>query len=297
MLRIGHWTCPDRTYKPSLDKQAKGLSLCQAGCQRASKVSKVKMRCVFKQGKQRELLIKSIEKVGSERKLSKLTGFSKGAINRYKFEKHHMPTARLSKIAAILCMDINEVKRDIIRQLPNSWGQKKGGLAAVSKKKKEGTFESNIEMLRQISSERMKRWHAITKKRNPLKYFQLQFDRFKKVGNYPIVCNNIKVRNWLEAEIAEFLSAQRIKFEYETCIIVKGKAYFPDFKAGNLLIEATFWSHPRKERIDYLNSKISDYEEAGYEVVFFVPPSHRKFYKELGSTVLSDLKDLKRVPP
>lgn len=267
--------------------------------QRQIGISEVtKMRCVFKQGKQRELLIESIKKVGSKRKLSKLTGFSKGAIYKYKFEKIYISTFRLSKILNILGKDFKDVKEDVKEQLPDSWGQKKGGLSLINKKKKEGTFETTIAKLKQVSSKRMKNWHAITKKKDPLKYFELQYNRFKKVGEYPIICNNIRVRNWLEAKIAEFLTAQNIKFEYEPCIIIQGKAYFPDFKVGNLLIEATFWSHPKKEKINYLNSKINDYKMVGYNIIFFVPTSHRNFYKGLGSTLVSDLEDLTRfVPP
>lgn len=255
------------------------------------------MKYVFRQSKQRKLIVEAVKKAGSERKLSRVTGISKGALYRYKFEKAYIPHVRLVKLLSILGKDFDYVQGGVIEKLSDSWGQRKGGLLLIQKKKEEGTFKVTIEKLKQLSSERMKQWHIKTREENPLKYHIIQYDRFKKVGDYSIICKNIKVRNWLEAELANFLNSRNIKFEYEPCLILESKAYFPDFKVGNLIIEATFWSRPQKGKIDYLKTKVKAYKSVGCNVIFFVPESHRNFYKQIGSTLVSNLQDLRGFMP
>lgn len=255
------------------------------------------MKYVFKQGEQRNLILEAVKKAGSERKLSRVTGISTGALYRYKFEKAYIPHVRLNKILRLLGKNFGDIRESVKEKLSDSWGQKKGGLLLIKKKKSEGTFEETIEKLKQLSSERMKQWHAKIRAEDPLKYHTTQYDRFKKIGGYSVFCGNIKVRNQLEAQIANFLNLQNVKFEYEPCLLLNGKAYFPDFKIGNLIIEATFWSRPKKDKIDYLKTKVKAYKSSGYNILFFVPDSHRNFYKQIGSTLVSNLQDLRGFMP
>ncbi len=255
------------------------------------------MKLVFKRGKQRKLINEVINKIGSERKVSRLTGISTGAIYRYKTETALIAGNKLNKLLTLISKTKTDFKESILTQKSETWGQKKGGLLLVKKKKALGTFDDTIFRLKKLSSERMKAWHLRTREQNPVKYYTLQYERFKKVGKYSSFCGSLKVRNALEAKVASFLASEEIKFEYESCLILGKKAYFPDFKIGNLLIEATFWSHPSIHKISYLTAKVNNYKAAGYNVIFFVPASHRNFYKQIGSTLISNLRDLRRFMP
>lgn len=249
------------------------------------------MKVVFKPGKQKELLTDVIKKVGSERKVSNLTGISKGAIYRYRTEKALIPTERLNRLLA-LTKRKTEFSSQIVKELCDNWGQIKGGLKLIDKKRKAGTFQITIDKLKKASSERMKAWHRAEREKSPINYHILQYERFKKIGGYNIDCGFIKVRNSLEAEISKILRLNKVDFEYEPCIVIGSKAYFPDFKVGNYLIEATYWSHPSANKLSYLKKKVNDYKHAGYHILFVIPSSHRKFYKGIGSTIISDVSKL-----
>ena len=249
----------------------------------------------FKKGKQKEIINKAIDKAGSERKLIIQLGLSKGAIWKYKTEKGNIPKDTFIRLLSYLGEDFNQYKDHIIETLPINWGQVKGGINCVKIKKEEGTFHLTIDRLRKVSSKRMKKWHKDMRENSPIEYYKWQYERFKKVdGGYCYFLNdNTPVRNQLEKTVGDFLIFNGFNFEYEPFIMIRKKAYFPDFKIGKKIIEVTGWKHPSKEKIDYLKKKVKDYIELGLEVKFFIPNGVRKFYKWLGSYVVSTLPELK----
>ena len=183
----------------------------------------------------------------------------------------------------------------IIEELPENWGKIKGGVNCIAKKRRDGTFQETVERLRKVSSKRMKQWHKDMKEKSPREYHIWQYERFKKIrGGYAhSLINSTKVRNLLEKRIGDFLLINGFKFEYEPYININGKVYFPDFKLGNKIIEVTEWKHPDKSKIQLLKRKIKDYRKNGFEVVFFIPGSVRKFYKAIQGSFVSALPELK----
>lgn len=251
----------------------------------------------FKKGKQKEIIQKAITKAGSERKLCKVIGMSKGALYRYKSEKGNIPKNRYQKVIMFLNENINKYEKYILEDLPKNWGRVKGGINCVIKKKEEGTFKETIERLRKVSSKRMKRWHKQMKEKYPKKYYMWQYERFKKIGRgytYKLM-NKVLVRNMLEKTVGDFLISNKIKFEYEPYINIKGKAYFPDFKIKNKIIEVTEWRHPDKDKISKLKKKIKDYKENHFDAILYIPKSVRKFYKSVDGSIISTLPELKKI--
>jgi len=250
----------------------------------------------LKKGKQKEIIQKAITKAGSERKLCKVIDMSKGALYRYKSELGNIPKYRLRKIVKFLSEDMIIYSKYILEDLPKNWGRVKGGINCVNKKKKEGIFQETIERLRKVSSKRMKQWHKEMKENYPKKYHMWQYERFKKVGRgytYELM-NKVLVRNMLEKTIGDFLISNKIKFEYEPYVNIKGRAYFPDFKIKNNIIEVTEWRHPDKDKISKLKKKIKDYKENHFDAILYIPKSVRKFYKSIDGSIISTLPELKK---
>lgn len=248
----------------------------------------------LKIGKQNEIINNAIVKAGSERKLCKIIGIPKGTLYMYKSGLSNIKKETLQKILDFIGLNINYYKTDILKELPDNWGRTKGGINCVKKKKDLGTFEKSIDKLRLISSKRMRMWHNYMKENFPKEYYTTQYERFKKIkGGYTHkLINNIPVRNKLEEYIGNFLISQGINFEYEPYININGKAYFPDFKIKDRIIEVTEWCHPNSDKLIKLKNKIKDYKKRGFDIVFFIPKDIRLFYKEIGCLIISDLKNL-----
>ncbi len=246
-------------------------------------------------GKQKEIINKAITKAGSERRLSKLLAIPKSSLYRYKFEINNLPEYRLHELIDFINLTRNEL---IITKRPSNWGQVTGGINCVINKKLKGTFQNEIANLKLISSKRMKEWHKQMKKESPERYYKIQYERFKKInGGYKYqLMDTTPVRNKLEKIVGDFLISQGIKFEYEPYFNYNGKAYFPDFKVKDTIIEVTEWTKPNIERIKKLKSKINNYQKNGFKVIFFIPKRIRKFYKAIGDFIISDLKRLKSLP-
>lgn len=249
----------------------------------------------LKSGKLRELLIQAINKAGSERVLAKLIKISKSHVHALKQERRHLSNIYASRLLYFLELPADALKDNIITYLPTNWGMINGGRKVVQLKKMRGTFEKEMRTLKKLSSARMKLWHKHMREESPREYYTWQYKRFKKIdGGYKLkTYNGIFVRNKLEKEIADFLSSCQFIFEYEPYLNVDGKCYFPDFRVGNCIIEATEWKHPTKEKLCSLQIKLMKYKQAGFRVCFFIPLKYRNFYKELGNFVTSDLEQLK----
>lgn len=246
----------------------------------------------FKKEKQRRLVSDAIKKAGSEKKLSKLICIPKGSISAIKHEKRNLSDTYASKLCKFLNIPLS--KMGYSSTLPSNWGQIKGGNELISKKIKMRTFGLTIERLRTATSKRMKLWHKHMRENEPKKYYVWQYERFKKISkSYLLLENGIKVRNLLEKEVGDYLFGYMPDFEYEPYMNLENKAYFPDFRYKNIIIEATEWKHPSAEKINNLNNKISAYRKGGYAVCFYIPEKYRKFYKSLTSPLITNLPDLK----
>jgi len=244
-------------------------------------------------GELNKLVQKAIKISGSERNLSKVTGLSKGTIYGLKFEKQLISEKHFHLLCNYVKIPISD--HLVTKSFPDNWRQIKGGRQLIEKKKKDGTFKETIEKLKKSSSRRMKEWHSFMKKNHPEKYYRWQYDRFKKINKgYTFeLTNGVKVRNELEKKIGDFLVRNYIEIKYEPYVLVKKKAYFPDFIIKNIVVEVTEWKHPSATKISYLNKKIKDLSDAGYNVIFFIPKRYSKFYKGLVSPVVSALPRLK----
>lgn len=169
----------------------------------------------------------------------------------------------------------------------------------MKQKKINGTFNATIKKLKESSSIRMKQWHRDMKQKSPREYHIWQYERFKMIGGgYKCkLLNGIPVRNKLEREVGDFLLSQKIRFDYEPYININGKAYFPDFKINNIIIEVTEWKHPSSDKIINLQMKVKNYDDSGFETIVFIPPNLRKFYKPVNCTIVSSLTDLRNILP
>jgi len=249
----------------------------------------------LKKGKQRELIQKAIKKAGSERKLCKLMSITKGVIQNSRSETYNISGDLLRKLLKFLNLNIKIYNSNILSEFSPNWGQIKGGNNLIKKKIEGGVFEETIKRLRKGSSKYMKGWHKDMKENSPKEHHIWQYERFKKVGRgYRFsLKNKVLVRNRLEKQIGDFLISQNVTFEYEPYINIKGKVYFPDFKIGNKIIEVTEWKHPDEARIIKLRKKIGDYKGNGFDMVIFIPQNFRKFYKEIGDSIISALSEIK----
>jgi len=250
----------------------------------------------FKKGKQNELVSKAIRKAGSERKLCLVTGIPSSSFYKYKFEINNLPKARAKTLCLFLNQDFNKLHESVERELDSFWGQRKGGRNLIKKKLIDNTFYKTIKKLNVGSS----KWHKKMKTENPEKYYLSQYEKFKKIGNYKTnTLANIKVRNKLEQEVADFLFSEKIIFEYEPYLKIKNNVFFPDFVIDKIIIECTSWKNPSKDKIKNLKRKIKGYNSKKYKIIFFIPEKYRNFYKEINSFIISDLSELKikMMPP
>ena len=243
----------------------------------------------FKKGKQRALVLAAIIKAGSESKLSKLLQIHKARINDFKFEKRNLSSIYTHRLLLFLGLKKEDIQSDILVELSPNWGKIKGGKSVVKLKKEKGTFHDEMQMLKKLSSLRMKKWHEEMKRKNPKQYHIWQYERFKKIGGgYKVkTANGLFVRNGLERELANFLSSLNLQFQYEPYLKINNKVYFPDFMINNCVIEATEWRHPSQDKITALKTKIHNYQDAGYSACVFVPPKYRNFYKEVENWLIS----------
>jgi len=245
----------------------------------------------LRKGYQRKLLTRAIKKAGSERKLAKIVAIPNTTISNLKLEKNNISESKFTKICSHLKIDPNCIAK---KTLPKNWGQIKGGRNLIIKKKQEKTFDVTIQKLKIGSSKYMKKWHSDMKKNHPAEYYTWQYERFKKIGKgyrYKL-SNGIYVRNTLEQDVGNYLLKYFAQLKYEPYLNINGKAYFPDFKINNVLIEVTEWKHPSISKIRKLNTKISDYKKQGFIICFYIPKAYRKFYKGLICSVESALPKL-----
>ena len=249
------------------------------------------MRILLPENIQESIIKKAIRKAGSERRLEMRIGIPKSSIYDYLKNNRTLSRPRFEILLEFLGLDKNAYA-DEASFLPENWGRSKGGKACVEQKKKNGTFESQLESARRKAGDYLRSWHESLKMRDPQKYYRIQHERFKLSGlDKCITKRGENVRNTLEKNIADFLFLCGVDYEYEPHIEIDGKSYFPDFKVSNVLIECTMWKNESKAIA--LHEKIMAFETKNYEVLVFVPANLRDLYKPINSYVISDLDELK----
>ncbi len=245
----------------------------------------------FPKRKQREFISTATSLLGGERKLAKLTGIPKASISHYRTEMYNIPESRAVKIAEITNL-YKYLK--IAKKTPANWGQIKGGKRCLDKKRSNGTLDRNIKKMHHTMSKRMKFWHATMKKKNKEFYYQLQYERFKKVsrGYKYKTLQGEKVRNWLEKDVANILFNKKISYRYEPFMDCGKRIFFPDFVLDNhnLIVEVSYWKGYQKAY--KLKRKIKHYKKLGYNVVCVIPKGVQKFYKCINSFIISTPKEL-----
>ena len=144
------------------------------------------------------------------------------------------------------------------------------------------------------SSHSLRLWHKRMKKENIEKYYIMQYERFKKVGNYKFITENgEKVRNKLEKDVADLLKKLGFDYKYEPLVRVGKNYFFPDFLINdNTIIECTAWrgfdkAIKLKNKIKYLKKK--------YTVFVVIPKALKRYYEILNQYLLFGIDDLRQV--
>ncbi len=239
---------------------------------------------------QKEIVQKAVKKAESERKLSKILNIPKSSINEYK-NGRKLPLSRYKNIIKFLGIDSEIAKEMIKKILDDNWKQKLGGEEVVRIKKENGTFQKNLNQLREASSLRMKKWHFEMKNSHRKRYYTIQYERFKKIGGYKFVSKRgERVRNILEKKVADMLYNSKIDYEYEKYIDIDGKVFFPDFKINNIIIECTMWDG--KEKAYKLLERIKIMKKVNLNVFVCVPKKLENLYKPVDKFLFTDIDEL-----
>lgn len=244
----------------------------------------------FKLKDQKNIINMAIKKAGSERKLAKTLNVVKSAIYYYKHKGRPISRYVLNKLMKFLGLEEVDIEQIIQKRLDKNWKQRIGGKASYLKKVRSKTFRKNLIKMKKASS----RLHKKLRKELGEKYFLEQYERFKKIGSYKFKTKRGElVRNTLEKKIADTLFQFGINYQYEPCINVNKKYYFPDFKVGNLIVECSMWKGFDKAM--KLKKKIKDLQQRGYKVFVITPNNLRKFYKSIEEYLIDENKLLKNI--
>jgi len=128
------------------------------------------------------------------------------------------------------------------------------------------------------------------KKERPEEYYQIQYNNFKKIGEYKYQTKKgEKVRNILEKQIADILNKMNIEYKYEPLIKSNNKYFFPDFLVNkNIIIECTMWKGETKAY--KLKEKIKNLEK-DYKIFVIIPKTLYSYYKILDNYLIKGLDE------
>jgi len=128
---------------------------------------------LLKEGEQKKLLEKAIDKFGSEKKLSIYSGIPYQTINYYKNNKYNIPEERLYILLKLLDIDYNSFENNVISHLNKNWGRKKGGDALIQIIKQNGKYYKYVNYLKERGSKIFKNWHKTLREKNEKEYFRI----------------------------------------------------------------------------------------------------------------------------
>lgn len=225
---------------------------------------------------------RAVTVVGSERKLSSAVGMANSMVHYYKHKAKWIPLERFKKMCELTGISEEKISFRLVEK--KEW-LSKGGRNGYLKKVKEGRALENLEKMRKASSKELRKWHKEMKENHPKKYYEIQYNRFKKISEYKFITKKgEKVRNIYEKEIADYLYSLNINYKYEPFVEGKNKPYFPDFLVDKIVIESTAWRG--FDKAESLSKKIKDLEEAGYKVVVIVPEKVKKYYSSINKYLI-----------
>jgi hypothetical protein len=237
----------------------------------------------------------AVLRAGSIRKLSILIKIPKTTIHDYQQEKRLITEENLLVLENFLKTKLHS--DFIIDKLSNNFRQSLGGVNCVKNQLCAGKMETQLKSARMILSKSgndLKSWHKKMKKNNPLEYYTIQYNHFKKIGEYKYFTKKgEKVRNILEKETADFFFDKNIEYQYEPLINVGKRYFFPDFLIkNNTIIECTMWRGYDKaiklaEKINILNKE--------YKVIVLVPEKLSNYYQRISKNLVLSYKELEKV--
>jgi len=245
------------------------------------------MYIILDKNKQKEIILSSITKAGSYRKLSKNLDIPRSSLVAY---KHGRPILKERFETIINFLKINKTKISF-KTLEKNWKEIKGGKNCVISKKNKGTFERDLKKAQKKGIEKIKEWHKKMKEENPREYHKMQYAKFKKVMGYKhFTKRGEKVRNWFEKDAANVLYELKIDYKYEPLVNIGKKYFYPDFLINDkIIIECTAWedeykAYKLKEKMAYLKQK--------YKVYVLIPKHLYRYYKILDKDLIVGLDKL-----
>ena len=126
----------------------------------------------------KKLMTDAIKKAGSERKLCKKLGVSKGTVYALKNEKRMISEIYLKKVLEFLKKE--DFMTLIEKKFEKNYGRRLGGKNSVEARKKKGIYKKNLSKMHKNSSIKMKQWHKTMKSNSPEKYEEWKYKRFNK---------------------------------------------------------------------------------------------------------------------
>ncbi len=239
----------------------------------------------------KNLIKKAIEKAGTIRNLAKRVNIPKSTLFNNYSEQKKINSKNLEVIEDYIEIFVKE--EDIINKFPDNWRQINGGKNCVAKKREQGTLNRQLEEARRKMRKDGKSasdWHKMMKRDNPEAYYLMQYEKFKKVGNYKFITKKgEKVRNILEKESADFLFSKNINYQYEPLVKADGRYFFPDFLIrGKIIIECTMWRG--FDKAIKLKDKIKHLEKE-YKVYVLIPKALNNYYKILNNHLIFKLNE------
>jgi hypothetical protein len=251
----------------------------------------IRYNLIFPKNKQTEFISNAINLIGSERKLAKITNIPKSCISDYHREKVNISEKRALKIVSVARNLASYLS--FVNKIPADWGRVKGGKNCVLIKIQKGLLEENLKKMHKASSQKMKLWHRELKRNNRKFYYNMQYERFKKIGGYKLkTLRGEKVRNFLEKDVADVLFKNNINYQYEPYLEIKNHVFFPDFilTEEKIIVEVTYWRG--FQNANKLKRKIKLYEQLGYKAVCVIPTDIQKFYKCITKFIVSTPHEL-----
>lgn len=259
------------------------------------------MRCIFTKGKQKELILFARDLYGlSWREMASKLRIGSSTLRDWRDEKYLMHYRIFCKIVKAFPQR-EGFRTSIIGLKEDNWGRQLGGFR--TRQISRGFFDPKYAQQQHSWKSNggrvgLRNWHTQMKANKPGKYHQMQQEKLKKSLQYKYKYHNQKYRNILELNVAEILTENDIRFEYEHMIKCEGKFYLPDFTLDNVILECTYW-HDVEQRARELCQKIEAYAKSGFSKTIVVTiQKYKHEYSRLlqgSNTVVITSEDLREI--
>lgn len=242
------------------------------------------MRCIFTEGKQRELILFARDLYGTSWKnMASKLGIGSSTLRDWRDEKYLMHYRVFRKLVATFSECV-KFRTSLTGLRKDNWGRRLGGFD--TKKSGHGFFDPKYAQQQHSWKCRggrvgSRNWHTQMKINKPYEYPQMQQGKIKQSLKYKYKYHNQKYRNALELDVARILTENGVRFEYEQLVNCENRFYLPDFTIDRVILEATYW-HDVEQRARELNQKIRDYQKSGFsETVIVTIQKYKSQYSRL----------------